>query len=155
MNMNDYKRWLDDRIAAVGQELEILLNGKRALEMAEKAIPDVPPMFQLEKLPVRDKPVKQARNPVLEEIRKRHPNASMRDGTASRQIREWILTFLADGRPVDVHTIVDNVYPGPRTKRETDRIYGQLYELKRVGKIRHNPDEHTYEITSEVKEGER
>ena len=148
MTMDEYVRWLENRIAIVGTELEILLNARKAMEMASGELDKqkAPPVPRLEKRPSR---------PLSEP----NPNGNWQFSLIEvlRVIRVAQPERLTSGE------IIRRYYGGKESsalsKREKDRVYAALSYLKTKGVIKRSaqgqwsPEQTSAALTAETING--
>ena len=130
MTMDEYVRWLENRIAVVGTELEILLNARKAIEMAHGEL-------DVKKAPLQPPQEKRlsAPKPAAKKQHEPQPN-----GLWQHSLAEVIrLITVAQPERFTSGEIIYRYYPGrdnsSLTKREKDRVYAALSYLKSKGDL--------------------
>lgn len=127
MTMDEYTKWLEQRIAIVGTELEILLNARKSMEMAREAL-------NIQKFPLQPK----AKTHVPEypvDAKKRMPSDQWKSVLAdiAELIRGVHPEHLSSG------DVIARLYPNARTKRDKDRVYTALSYMKTKGELVRSP----------------
>ena len=130
MTMDEYLKWLENRIAIVGGELELLLNARKATEMARDAIAkDRPPKPKPKALIAPAKP-----NP-------RTPDSKVQWQEATANVLEVIRVALPER--LATADVIRRYYPDrdyqTLTKREKDKIYAVLSYMKSQGTLERSP----------------
>jgi hypothetical protein len=112
MNIAEYKDWLESRIKVLGTELESLVIARKVLLSAESFL----------NLP----------DPAKPRIKK----ASRQPGPMAAQIRTKIIEVVKESNtPVQSKVIVDKVCGTEFTAVEQKRVWNQIYNLAKAGKI--------------------
>ena len=138
MNLNEFKRWLDDRIATIGPELERLLNARRALEQAEEELQ------RDEALTDRARKASLQRDAAVrkQEGQKRLPRQPAKTGEWARIRTVVRQTIRGATAPLSSRDFVQAAYPDKTTfsKREHDRVYAVLAQYKGSGLFKRTPE---------------
>ena len=139
MTMQEFKQWLEDRIAILGPALERLLNARKAIEEAEQGVglPEAPKITA--KL---GKPQPALRGPYRVKTAPDKPEW--------QRVRGLILKGLAE-RPMRSADIIDFVYQGEKRlgKREKDRVYAALSHLRESGALTRSAETAHWSLASE------
>jgi hypothetical protein len=126
MTMDEYVKWLENRIAVVGGELEVLLNARKSMEMARDAIAKVKPPSPKPKAlaaPAKANP--------------RTPDSKMQWQEVTANVLEVIRVALPER--LATADVIRRYYPDrdyqTLTKREKDKIYAVLSYMKSQGTL--------------------
>ena len=126
MTMDEYINWLENRIAVVGTELEILLNARKAIEMARG---------ELDKNKATLQPPREKRLTPPQAVAKQDRKFDWQDSVAE------VLRLIRVAQPERLTSggIIERCYPGRASstisKREKDRVYAVLSFLKGKGEL--------------------
>jgi len=146
MTMDEYVKWLENRIAVVGGELEVLLNARKSMEMARDAIAKVKPPSPKPK--------------ALAAPAKANPRTP--DSKAEwQQTTYGVLGVIRVALPERLATAdVIRRYYSDRdyqtlTKREKDKIYAVLSYMKSQGTLERSAQGYWVEPVSAPLTGEK
>jgi hypothetical protein len=131
MTMDEYIKWLENRIATVGTELEILINARKAIEMARGELDN-------KKAPLDQPKAKRltlAQTVAKKEIEKSGDNWQQTLAKTTDLIR--VAPDITSGEVITRYYL-DRDYQ-TLTKREKDRVYAALSYLKTQKMVTRSP----------------
>jgi hypothetical protein len=135
--MDEYVRWLENRIAVVGTELEILINARKAIEMASSELdkPKPPQVPQQKRLTLAQAVANR------DAKKKPQPEPVENSGNWQFSLTEVLrLIHVALPERMTSGEIITRYYGGKEshllTKRDKDRVYAALSYLKMKGDLK-------------------
>jgi len=141
MTMDEYMRWLENRIAVVGTELEALIHARQSLERAQGEIDKAkPPQVPKEPQPRLTLAQAVANRPQRAKPKLQEPQPQNGFGWQESLVAVLALIRVALPEQLTSGEVINRYYAGrdPQTltKREKDRVYAALSYLKSKGDIK-------------------
>lgn len=151
MTMDEFKAWLNERIAILGPELERLLNARNAIERAEAELGADVVMHGLAMPIGLPRGIPGSKRSSGTRVTKTGVIKVQFNPEEWNRVLDEVVKLLGDG-PLASGVLIHRIYPNKPTKKERDRVYAATFNLKAKGRIAKNLDGQWALTTAAVKE---